>query len=302
MQTFYSNGKLLITGEYVVLDGAISLALPTKFKQSLIVEYIDDQKLDWKSFDEKEEIWFEATFSIDEIASGFSNPRNDVSNRIIQILNAAKTLNPDFLNTKSGYKVSTHLTFPRNWGLGTSSTLINNIAEWADVNAFELLEKTFGGSGYDIACAQNNFSLTYQLKQGVPKVTEVDFNPDFKNQLYFVYLNKKQNSRDGIASYKLNKGNINAAISEINDITSKIIEVSTLSNFESLITQHETIISKIIKIKPIKDLLFNDFKGSIKSLGAWGGDFIIVTSEENPAAYFKTKGYTIIIPYLDMIL
>ena len=99
MQTFYSNGKLLITGEYVVLDGALSLAIPTKFGQSLIVESIDDQKLVWKSFDEKEEIWFEETFSIDEIASGFSNPRNDVSNRIIQILNAAKTLNPDFLNT-----------------------------------------------------------------------------------------------------------------------------------------------------------------------------------------------------------
>ena len=32
-QTFYSNGKLLITGEYVVLDGAKALALPTKFGQ-----------------------------------------------------------------------------------------------------------------------------------------------------------------------------------------------------------------------------------------------------------------------------
>lgn len=302
MQTFYSNGKLLITGEYVVLDGALSLALPTKFGQSLIVESINDQKLVWKSFDVKKDIWFEDTFSINEIAMGFSNPQNDVSNRIIQILNAAKTLNPDFLNKKSGYKISTNLTFPRNWGLGTSSTLINNIAQWANVNAFELLEKTFGGSGYDIACAQNNFSLTYQLKRGVPMVTEIDFNPDFKNQLYFVYLNKKQNSRDGIASYKLNKGNIDSAISEINNITSKIIEVSTLSNFESLITQHEIIISKIIKIKPIKDLLFNDFRGSIKSLGAWGGDFILVTSEENPAAYFKNKGYNTIIPFIDMVL
>ena len=37
-QTFYSNGKLLITGEYVVLDGAKALALPTKFGQSLVVK------------------------------------------------------------------------------------------------------------------------------------------------------------------------------------------------------------------------------------------------------------------------
>jgi hypothetical protein len=29
-KTFYSNGKLLITGEYLVLDGAKAFALPKK--------------------------------------------------------------------------------------------------------------------------------------------------------------------------------------------------------------------------------------------------------------------------------
>jgi mevalonate kinase len=37
-ETFYSNGKLLITGEYLVLDGATAFALPTKIGQNLIVE------------------------------------------------------------------------------------------------------------------------------------------------------------------------------------------------------------------------------------------------------------------------
>ena len=32
---FYSNGKLLITGEYFVLNGALSLALPTVYGQHL---------------------------------------------------------------------------------------------------------------------------------------------------------------------------------------------------------------------------------------------------------------------------
>ena len=41
-KTFYSNGKLLITGEYLVLDGARSLAIPTKFGQFLIVEEIEN--------------------------------------------------------------------------------------------------------------------------------------------------------------------------------------------------------------------------------------------------------------------
>ena len=37
---FYSPGKLLLTGEYVVLDGAKSLAIPTIFGQSLNITSI----------------------------------------------------------------------------------------------------------------------------------------------------------------------------------------------------------------------------------------------------------------------
>ena len=42
-QNFYSNGKLLLTAEYLVLDGAKALALPTKFGQDLEVKKIDVQ-------------------------------------------------------------------------------------------------------------------------------------------------------------------------------------------------------------------------------------------------------------------
>ncbi|MBP0905480.1 GYDIA family GHMP kinase [Mariniflexile gromovii] len=306
MQKLYSNGKLLITGEYVVLDGALSLAIPTKFGQSLTVEPVDIPKISWKSFNSDGSIWFEDTFPLHEMASSLT-PRNEVSQRIIQILNTAKILNPDFLNTKSGFKISTDLTFPKNWGLGTSSTLINNISQWANVNAFELLEKTFGGSGYDIACAQNNLPITYQLKlsdctQRDRSIIKVDFNPNFKDHLYFIYLNKKQNSRDGIASYNDNKHNIESVVSEINHITTQIIDCKTLEAFEILITQHESIISKTIKQKTVKDILFSDFNGSIKSLGAWGGDFVLATSQQNPTSYFKNKGFDVIVPYKDMVL
>ena len=50
-QKFYSNGKLLLTGEYMVLDGAIALAIPTKFGQSLTVEKLEEPKINWKSID-----------------------------------------------------------------------------------------------------------------------------------------------------------------------------------------------------------------------------------------------------------
>ena len=38
MGKIFSPGKLLLTSEYVVLDGALALALPTKLGQEFFVE------------------------------------------------------------------------------------------------------------------------------------------------------------------------------------------------------------------------------------------------------------------------
>ncbi|MCH4553574.1 GYDIA family GHMP kinase [Aestuariibaculum lutulentum] len=301
MQEFYSNGKLLISGEYVVLDGAKALALPTKFGQSLTIMPIDETKLFWKSYNNDKSLWFEGTFDI-ENGTLKAHQDNEVSNRIVQILQTAQTLNPDFLSSNQGYNISTALTFPKNWGLGTSSTLINNIADWAEVNAYELLKNTFGGSGYDIACAQNNLPITFQRTQNDIEVNALNFNPEFKEHIYFVYLNEKQNSREGIATYNSNKSNIEPVISEINKITELLLNCESLTTFEDLLTQHESIISKVIKQQTVKDRLFPDFNGVVKSLGAWGGDFVLVASEDDPTSYFKTKGYHTILRYQDMIL
>jgi mevalonate kinase len=300
-KTFYSNGKLLISGEYIVLDGAKSLAIPTKYGQYLIVEPIEENRLFWKSFDEQNKLWYQGEFSIkDNSIECFD--ANEVSQRLVQILKAAKKANPEFLSGQQGFKITTQLDFPTNWGLGTSSTLLNNIAQWANIDAYKLLEKTFGGSAYDIACAQHNTPIIYQIKNNSPLVNPITFNPIFKNHLYFVHLNKKQNSRAGIKHYKTNKQNTKSSIKLINAITSKMIRSNTLEDFDNLIVEHEKIIAKITKQTPVKDALFNDYSGSIKSLGAWGGDFILVTSKNNPAEYFKSKGYNTLIPYLDMVI
>lgn len=301
-KTFYSHGKLLITGEYAVLDGALALAIPTKFSQSLTIEPIDKPHLIWTSFDDKNTIWFQGVIEIIRDGMLKQVQHDETYNRLVQILNAAKSLNPHFLIVDKGYKVSTQLNFPRNWGLGTSSTLINNMAQWAQIDAYELLQKTFGGSGYDIACAQHDHPITYQLKSKARTVNKVAFNPPFSKHLYFVYLNKKQNSRAGIQTYKLNRTKSKSLASEISEITHKMIACQSLDVFNHLIEWHESLISKQIKQRPIKQDLFSDFEGGIKSLGAWGGDFILVSSKENPKSYFGNKGFKTIIPYGDMVL
>lgn len=302
MQNYNSHGKLLLTAEYVVLDGAKALAIPTTFGQSLKVKKTEHNSIIWESFEHDNKSWFDATFFIDNESFSVKKTSNpEVSDRLLQIFEAVKQLNPSFLKT-TGYTISTRLEFPKNWGLGTSSTLINNIANWAKVDAYKLLELTFGGSGYDIACAQHDNPLIYQLSDKQRLIETVNFNPSFKDNLYFVYLNKKQNSRDGIAHYKANRTNLDETIISINQITNQIINCETLDNFESLLTAHEQLIANVTNQTPIKDQFFKDFKGSIKSLGAWGGDFILVASKSNPTDYFNNKGLSTIIAYKDMIL
>lgn len=304
-KTYHSNGKLLLTAEYVVLDGAKALALPTNYGQSLAIETNKLNTFFWKSYNELNEVWFEDEFTFQNVSSKLeitSKNYNSVSKRLIEIFKAIKTLNPEFLKQQQNYTVTTHQNFNRLWGLGTSSTLINNLAQWANVDAYKLLELTFGGSGYDIACAMAKLGITYQLAEDNKRsVNAIDFNPVFKDQLHFVYLNQKQNSRDGIAQYKKNTSDLSLVITEINQITDAMIVCNSLSEFQVLIEQHERIISKIIKQKTVKDELFSDFEGSIKSLGAWGGDFILAASKTQPEAYFKAKGFNTIIPYADMI-
>jgi len=299
MTEFYSNGKLLLSAEYVVLDGALALALPIKFGQTLSVEPIDDKQSIWESYDADGSLWFKVSFVLSEFNFSVDEP---IAIQLQKILKAARELNPNFLKGNQNYKIQTKLSFSRHWGLGSSSTLINNIAQWAHINAFELQFKCFGGSGYDIACAQHNKPILYQLKDTKPIVEEVNFNPDFKDQLYFVYLNQKQNSREGIKHYQNLKGAIKNVVLEVSEISKEMLNCLNLSDFELLINQHEKIIGKLIQTKPIKEHLFSDYFGSIKSLGAWGGDFILATGNTNTPNYFKQKGYKTIIKYSEMVL
>ena len=300
-KTFYSNGKLLITGEYLVLDGAKALALPTKYGQYLTVNSGENQEIYWTSFDKDNSLWFEETISFKEIID-FNNDNESERETLIKILHEAFLLNPKFLNSSEGYSISTKLTFPKFWGLGTSSTLINNIAQWLEINAFELLKNSFGGSGYDIACAQNDSPIFYQIIDGKPEVEIVNFNPAFSNNLYFVYLNQKQSSKSAIASYYKKQNNLSAIFPEINKITIEIAEVTSLEKLKELLQKHENIMSEVLELPTVKENLFSDFDGSIKSLGAWGGDFVLVVSNENPTSYFENKGFKTIVSYKDMIL
>ena len=61
-------------------------------------------------------------------------------------------------------------------------------------------------------------------------------------------------------------------------------------------------VASIINEAPVKQKYFIDYTGAIKSLGAWGGDFIMAVGSKTTPTYFKNKGYATIISYQEMVL
>ncbi len=299
MEKYHSHGKLLISGEYLVLKGSLALAVPCNRGQSLIYDSSKEKELLWESYDEKGSVWFKATFSIKDFDI-ITTDQTDIAKRLRSVLKEVRNQNSTFLLQKGG-RVKTILEFDRQWGLGTSSTLISNIAQWSNTNPYELLKQTFGGSGYDIACAQAKSPLLFSNKNQTPKAQSCEFNPSFKEQLFFVFLNQKKDSSEAVKRFS----DITITEKQIDlfsDLSLKILKSNELKKFEKLIETHETQLSQILKIKTVKEVLFPDYGGSIKSLGAWGGDFILVTGNDNTNSYFKNKGYKTVLKYSDMVI
>lgn len=300
---FKSNGKLLLTGEYVILDGAQALAVPTKFGQKMLVFKLNSYNniIIWKAFNSKLELWFSCIIDFKKMII-LKSSNISFSNQLLNIFQNISKLNPYFFyKLKKNYQINTFLEFSNKWGLGSSSTLITNLANFTKINPYKLLEATFGGSGYDIACAQYNSPILFSKLKNKILIKKIQLNKNLINNIYFVYLNCKKNSREAIIYYnKLIKNQ--CLIKKISLISQHIINTTSIKQFEDLINEHEKLISSHLKIKTIKKLYFNDYnEGVIKSLGAWGGDFILITAKNNPKKYFIKKGFHILFSFKDII-
>jgi mevalonate kinase len=275
------------------MDGATAMAVPTLQGQSLRISEASGSEVVWKSYDPKGQMWFSASFDLmDFKALKTSDPA--ISDTLSSILKAASRLNSDFLSHWKKYKVDTWLEFERNWGFGSSSTLISCIAQWAEVNPYHLLFDTLGGSGYDVACAQSDGPILYRLGNEELDIDYIDFEPAFLNQLFLVYLGRKQDTKSARDYYYKNRPKLNGTHEQISRISESIPECMTLSAFEKALEEHENIVSKCLNLPKVKDQYFHDYWGTVKSLGAWGGDFVLATSEAPEAEtrnYFASKGF-----------
>jgi hypothetical protein len=194
------------------------------------------------------------------------------------------------------------MDFDPEWGIGSSSSLVTNIAAWARCDAFSLNSRIFNGSGYDIACAGSVSPIIFKLTNHQPTYRDAGFHPSFHQQLWFIYLDRKQNTRESVGK---------TVLSHISSLTTDTISALTLAMakaddlrvFQAIMDQHEEIVGKAIHQIPVREKYFNDFRGSVKSLGAWGGDFILAASsgsEEYVRNYFLKKGLSILFSYDDI--
>lgn len=294
----------MLTGEYFVLDGAKALAFPTKFGQKMSVKSARGSDLSWKSFDNEGNCWLDSQISLYDF-SAVKTTDEALSKSLQQYLKNAVRLNSEFLNNWKAFKVETHLEFPRNWGLGSSSTLISLMAEWADVNPFLLHFKVSDGSGYDIACAGADAPIIYTLQNDSLHYEEVDFDSSLKKNMYFVHLNEKQSSEEAVKYYFKKVKSKKSIAKDITAITDEILSTKSLDSFESLLTKHEQIISTAMDMKTVKETRFSDYWGVVKSLGAWGGDFVMATSDKSAAdtkKYFAEKGFNTVLSFDEMCL
>ncbi len=305
MSLYQAHGKFLLTGEYLVLKGALALALPLKLGQSLQVSLADTDthRLHWMA-SQPDKHWFSVLFDTDTL-----EPVSTDDPAKAEILSsnskAVRQLKPNaFLGCDMRFH--THLDFDPEWGLGSSSTLIANLARWANVNPYELLKLTFGGSGYDIACATAEQPIYYQLIESKPQVEPIDFNPPFADHLFFVYQGQKQSSSKEIKAFleKMNPIDLQKDIEAVSQISRAVPKCEGLDEFALLMQCHERIIARCIGQTPVQKR-FPDFEGTLKSLGAWGGDFILAATEwpeSQVKEYFKGKELDVVFGYKEMLI
>lgn len=292
IKDYYSPGKLLLSAEYAILQGAEGLALALKYGQKLRVQESKTPGK-WVAYDHHSAPWLELNLSSDFIAKRKAS--------ILGIFKALLTLGVNINDLVYKYYAS-YLEFNSKWGFGSSSTLISNMAKLFEVNPYELSKMSFGGSAYDVAVGFEGSSLIYKLneeKQALVKT--VKFSPPFHENLFFVYQGKKQNSRDAIR----NLNEISPCeLQEISSLSHEMLHCNDIKEWGLLLNIHEKIIGKIINQTPIRQNYFPNYPYPIKSLGAWGGDFMMCIGENKNqvAQYFKNKGLNTIFAWNEIIL
>jgi len=286
MREFFAPGKLMLSGEYSVLHGAKAVAVPTRLGQSLKV--LDSHKNEasaYKALDHRGELWLDFDFAAIHDSEG---------QKVVDLIKAAGR--EDLLEGKI---FQTQLEFPRNWGLGSSSTFVALMAQALEVDVWPLFFNNFKGSGYDVAVAISSQAIEYQLTAPAKPLFSKVGIPDFFSETCFVYLGQKQNSAREVGRF-LAADYSKILIQKISDLSEQLLVLEDTHQLEEWMQAHEHYTSEIIGREPLPQMMLPKISGKAKSLGAWGGDFIWLSRQDSRQDLLKA-GFDTIIPFSEMI-
>ena len=119
---------------------------------------------------------------------------------------------------------------------------------------------------------------------------------------YFTYLGKKQQSSKEVDSFLDNSDFSDIDILSVSQLSTDICKADSPAELISLVNEHEYILSTILKREPLARR-FQSFPGTVKSLGAWGGDFAMFVSASEPEVvvnHLHGLGFVNVFPYTDL--
>ena len=303
METLYAHGKLLLSAEYMVLHGSKALAVPLQMGQSLKRVRSEKQRsFQWKAY-YQDKPWFSAILDPLHLSvvSASDPPKAETLCRLIR---SCVELMPAFQEDLFRWDVETHLDFSPDWGFGSSSTLIALLSEWAEVNPLDLHFMTSEGSGFDVACAIAEGPILYRLREDGPHYQHIRFNPPFADQLFFVWLGNKQPTASHLRQKASGLRPDYRTLHQFSMLTDRMVEAQDLAQFRITMEEHEEILSGLLGMERVSSNRFPDLQGSVKSLGAWGGDFVMIASpmpEEDLYAYLYRKNIDVIFRFHDLV-
>ena len=160
---FFASGKLLLFGEYLVLRGAQSMALPLSSGQELQITTNPSGGIQWEAFEFGNQ-WLTIHLSNDLKILDTNDPEKArTAQKFLELISTNSTVTVRDLHLRFD------LDFHRHYGFGTSATLTSLLSQWSGVDPYYLMQQTFGGSGYDIAAATATTPFIYSRENKIEK-------------------------------------------------------------------------------------------------------------------------------------
>ncbi len=294
---YWIPGKLMLAGEYAVLKGATALSVPTKYGQTFCFSPQEEGCTVSTKF--REELVFQGCF--DGNGKVVATSDESKGNFISSVLKAIYDLTRKDL---PAFNLMIQSDFPLEWGLGSSSAFLTGMSRYLHIDVMELNEHLGHSSGYDVATQWHQQPILYKRMNEKPQILPVSLDYAFANSLYFVWTGKKRSTAESVKQHK-HKLNRNDLVRSIDPFVTQMAFATTLDGFANALQAHESFMSQILAEATLKDKVSHLSDIPVKSLGAWGGDFILLVWQKDPhelKQLIEEAGFDTLIPWKDMVL